>query len=473
MKLDLGPVRSGYVTPNFGADELAPLDHTLERRLRRPMIVGSAIIGSLVVGLGLWAALTPLASGVSATGEVEVESNLKTLRHKDTGIVKQIMVHEGQLVRANQPLITFDDVEARAAVDVLQNQADTLLAQAARASAEATDKTEITFPPELTSRMNDPRVAGLVRDQQFLFVNRLQLFQSQTQVLEQRLDQIQNQVVGNQAQVASTDEQSKLTDEEMGGYKTLYAKGFAPKSLILRYQRSMADLAGRKGSLVADISRLKQQQGETRMQMTSLRNQRETQAADEMRDAQSKLAEVLPRLTAAKQTLDATIVRAPSDGYVFNLTQFTPGGAVGGGEVLMQVVPSNAPLFVQAMVKPQDIESVKMGMDAKVRILALNPRWHGAMNAKVTMVAPDKVSPSATQMANAGAGAPGGPNPTAMGFYRVDVRIDPKELTKLKPGERITPGMPASVTLVSGKRTLLGFLISPITDTMEHAFHEP
>lgn len=467
MKLDLGPVRSGYVTPTFGSDALEPLDPRLERRLRRPMVVGAAIIGVLVVGLGLWAALTPLASGVSAVGEVEVESNLKTLRHREGGTVRQIMVHEGQLVHANQPLMTFDDTDTKASVDVLQNQADTLMSQAARAEAEATDKPTITFPAELTSRLNDPRVAGLVRDQQFLFTTKLQLAQSQMQVLQQRLEQIQNQIVGDQAQVASTIEQSKLTDEEMSGYKTLYAKGYAPKSLILRYQRSMADLAGHDGSLAADIARLKQQQGETRMQMTSLRNQRQSTAADEVRDAQAKLADVLPRLTAAKSAQAATVVRSPVDGYVFNLTQYTPGGAVGAGEVLMQVVPSNAPLYIQAMIKPQDIESVRVGMAARVRILALNPRWHGPMDAKVTMVAPGKSSPPPSERSS---GAPAGP--ASMGFYRIDLRIDPKELTKLKPDEHITPGMPASVMLVSGKRTLMGFLISPITDTMEHAFHE-
>jgi len=466
MRLDLGPVRSGYVAPTFGAD-IEPIDPRLEERVRRPMIVGTAIIGVLVVGLGLWAALTPLASGVSAQGQVEVESNLKTIRHQESGVVRQIPVHEGQLVRQGQPLLVFDDTQPRAAVEVMQNQADTIMAALARAQAEAGDRSQITFPPELMSRLADPRVAALVRDSQFLFTSRQQLFQSQTMVLQQRLDQIQNQIVGDQAQVDANHTQTKLTDEEMNGYKTLYDKGYAPKSLILRYEGNMAELAGRSGTLMADIARLKQQQGETRMQIAGLRDQRQTQAADEVRDAESKLADTLPRLATAKQALAETTVRAPVDGYVFNLTQFTPGGAAGGGEVLMQLVPSSAPLYVQAMIKPQDMESVHVGMDAKVRIVALNPRWHGPMAAKVTMVGPDKSVPQ-TDRASAGGNA----GPAAAGYYRVDLRIDPKELTKLKAGERVSPGMPASVTFVSGKRTLMGFLISPITDTLEHAFHE-
>ena len=456
MKLDLGPVRSSYVAPTFGTDLMEPLDPALARRLRRPMVVGAAIIGVLVVGLGLWAALTPLASGISAPGEVKVEANLKTIRHREGGTVRQILVQEGQLVKAGQPLITFEDTDTHAALDVLQNQADILLAQAARASAEASGQPVIQWPVELTGRPGDSRAAGLMRDQQFLFDTRLQLFQSQSSVLTQRMDQIQNQIAGDQAQVDSVQDQSKLTDDEMSGYKTLYAKGYAPRQLILRYQRSMSELAGRKGSLLADIARLHQQQGETRMQMATMRDQRHTQGADELREAQAKLADVLPRLTAARAAQDATVVRSPSDGYIFNLTQFTPGGGSGAGEVLMQVVPTNSPLFVQAMIKPQDVETVHVGMPARVRILALNPRWHGPMDAKVIMVAPDKTSNEKT----------------GVSYYRADLRIDPKELTKLKKDEKVTPGMPASVMLVSGKRTLLGFLISPITDTFEHAFRE-
>lgn len=457
MKLDLGPVRSSYVAPTFGTELGEPLDPALQQRLRRPMVIGAAIIGVLVIGLGLWAALTPLASGVTAPGEVKVEANLKTLRHREGGTVRQILVQEGQFVKANQPLMTFDDTDTRAARDVLQNQSDILSAQAARASAEASGLQTIQWPADLQARAaGDSRVAGLMRDQQFLFDTRLQLFQSQSSVLDQRMDQIQNQIQGDQAQVASVKDQSQLTDEEMSGYKTLYAKGYAPRQLILRYQRSMADLAGKQGSLLADIARLKQQQGETRMQMATMRDQRHTTGADELREAQAKLADVLPRLTAAKVAQDATVVRSPADGYIFNLTQFTPGSASAPGEALMQVVPSNSPLLIQAMIKPQDVENVHVGMDAKVRILALNPRWHHPMNAKVVMLAADKT-------VNEHNGA---------SFYRADVRIEPKELTKLRKDERISPGMPASVMLVSGKRTLLGFLISPITDTMEHAFHE-
>ncbi|HEY8003152.1 MAG TPA: HlyD family type I secretion periplasmic adaptor subunit [Phenylobacterium sp.] len=456
MKLDLTPVRSSYVAPTFGGDEYLPIDPALQRRMRRPMIMGATIIGVLVIGLGLWASLTPLASGITAQGEVRVESNVKTVRSREGGTVKQILVQEGQHVRAGQPMLVFNDVEPRAAYDVMQNQADSLEVQAARYVAEATNRPTLEFPADVMARISDPRVAGMVRDQQFLFTTRSQLFESQNSVLAQRLDQVQTQVEGQQAQVASVDEQIKLTDEEMAGYQTLYDKGFAPKPLILRYQRSLADLKGRKGSLLADIARLKQQAGETRMQVAANRDTRTSQAAEGLRDTQTKLADTLPRLAATKEALDHTVIRSPVDGFVFNLTQFTVGGVTGQGETLMEVVPANAPLVVTAMIQPKDIDKVRTGMDARVRLTGLNQRWHSPMAAKVTLISADKIVN----------------DKTGVSFYRADVQIDSKELTKLKRSTQITPGMPASVTIVSGKTTIMGSLISPISDTLHGALRD-
>ena len=456
MKLDLGPVRSSYVAPAFGGDDHTPIDPRLQQRLRRPMFVGALVIAVLVVGLGLWASLTPLASGITAPGQVTVESNRKTIRHKEVATVRQILVKEGQLVRAGQTLITFDDTDLKAAVNILQNQADTLMSQAARLSAESTNRPTVQFPAELTSRAADPTVAGMLRDQEFLFSSRLQLFESQASVLQQRLDQIQNQIQGDQAQVDSVEEQRKLTVDEMSGYQTLYAKGYAPKTLILRYQRQVADLAGRKGSLLADVARLRQQLGETKMQLAGLRDQRQSQAAEQLRDTQSKLEEALPKLLAAQEALRGAVVTSPVDGYVFNLTQFTQGGVAGGAEPLMDIVPSNSPLMVTVMVKPEDIDQVHVGMPAQVRLVGPNPRWNNAVPATVTVVSADRINN----------------DKTGASFYRADLRIDPKDLRELEKKVKVTPGMTASAMIVTGQRTIMGFLISPMTDTLRHAFRE-
>lgn len=457
MKLDLTPVRSNYVAPTFGDDDNAPMDPALQRRLRRPMVVGAGVIGAFVLGLGLWASFTPLSSGITAQAEVRVESNRKTLRAgREGGTVKQILVKEGQLVRAGQPLLLFNDIEARAAFDVYQNQYDVLLAQNARFAAEATNRTALQFPAELTARSGDPRVAAMIRDQEFLFSTRLQLFQSQSAVLGQRIEQLESQVQGLQAQVASIDEQRRLTEEELSGYRKLHEQGYAPKTLILRYERNLAELGGRKGQYSADIARMRQQMGETRLQLVQLRDERQSQAAQGLQDSQSKIADVVPRLTTARQSLQQTVVRSPVDGYVFNLTQFTVGGVVSSGETLMDIVPAGTPLTVTAMVKPEDVDQVREGMPARVRLTGLNQRFNDDLQAKVAVVSADRITNEQTGVA----------------YYRVDLRIPPAELKKLKRGVELTPGMPASAMIVTGQRTVMGYLVSPITDTLRDAFRE-
>jgi len=456
MKLDVVPARSSYVSPTFGGDDKGPIDPALKQRMRRPMIVGAIVIGVLILGLGLWASFATLPTAISAPGELRTESNRKTLRARELGNVRQILVKEGQYVRANQPLLIFNDLEARAAVDVLQSQYDQVLSQSARFIAEATGRPTMTIPPELTARAGDPRVASLIRDQQFLFTSRLATYQTQLGTLEQRTQQIQNQIAGNQAQLDSVEEQRKFTGEELAGYEKLAAQGYAPKTLVLRYQRSMAELAGRKGQLISEVNRLRQQIGETRMQMATLRNTRQSEAAEGMRQAQAQLADVGPRLTTARQSLESKIVRSPVDGYVFNLTQFTVGGVTGAGESLMDVVPTGAPLVVTGRVKPTDIDKVKVGMPARVRLVGLNQRWNPPLPATVTVVSADVVTD----------------REAGLSFYRVDLRIDPKDLTLLKSTPKLTPGMPADVQIVTGERTVMGYLISPITDTIEDAFRE-
>ena len=459
MKLDLGPVRShehNYVTPIFGGDDRGPMAPELQQRLKRPMVVGGAVIGIFVVGLGLWASVSKLSTGITAQAEVRADTMRKTLRHREAGTVKQILVKEGQLVRAGQPLLLFNDIEARAAVDVYQNQADMLTAQLARFTAEATGKSTLVYPVELTGRSADPRVAALIRDQEFLFISRQQLFQSQAAVLGQRIEQQQTQVQGQQVQVDSLNEQQRLIEEELTGYRKLNEQGFAPKTLILRYERTLAEMGGHRGQLLSEIARLRQQQGETRLQLVSLRDERESQAAEGLRDAQAKLSDVLPRLATSRETFEATVVRAPANGYVFNLTQFTVGGVVGAGEVLMDVVPSATPLSVTAMIKPEDVDEVHLGMPARVKLTGLNQRFTDSLDGKVSVVSADRITNEKS----------------GVSFYRVDVTIAPSELKKLKKGVVMTPGMPASVLVETGKRSVMGFLISPITDTLQDAFRD-
>ena len=454
MSRDVTPTKP-YVTPVFSGPELA-LDADQKRKLRQPMIIGAVIVGIFVVAITLWAAVTPIRSAILAPGLVRVEANRKVIQHQVGGTVKAIPVREGQRVALGQPLLLLDDVQARASVDVFQNQSDALMAQSARFEAEATGRRAMAFPAGLTGRMSDPRVAGLIQDQQLLFSTRLQFFDSQADVLNQRQSQIESQISGVQAQLDALEENVRLTKEELAGYQTLYEKGYAPKTLILRYDRTLADLAGRRGALNAEITRLRQQKGETRLQLNSLRDQRVSQAAEGLRQMQSSLSDISPRLTAASQVLTHSIVRSPADGYVLDLSPSTVGGVITPGEVLMNIVPANAPLIITARIKPADIDDVRVGMRAQVRLTAFNFQ-------KVSPVMGDVIAVSADQLSDA---------KTGEGYFRADVRIPPQELAKLPKGVKLSPGMPASVSIVTGTRTILSYLVSPLTDTIRDSLKE-
>lgn len=460
MKIDFGPLRLDRadpkpLTPYFDATEAPQADAESGRRLWRPVAIGGAVVAAAVVALTAWSAVAKIDSAVVAPGQVRVEANRKTVRHRDGGVVRQILVREGQRVRLGQPLLVMDEVQARASVDVLQSQQDAVLAQLARYQAESAGRRQLAFAPALNQRASDPEVSALIRDQQLLFASRLSLFESQSSVLEQRIDQLQTQISGVQAQLNAVDEQIALTREELAGYQTLHEKGYAPKTLILRYERALADLGGRRGQFVAEINRLGQAIGEARLQLVTLRNERISQAAEGLRQMQTQLADVTPRLTAARQVLDRATVRSPADGYVLNLTQFTIGGVVAPGELLMDVVPADAPLIVSARVAPTNIDNVAVGQAARVRISAFGSRAE-AMDAEVTAVSADALLDERTGNT----------------YFVADVRIDPPELAKAPDDKRITPGMPAEVMIVTGERTILSYVMSPITDTLRDSLRE-
>ena len=221
-----GPIESmrKWIEPALKVSD-QPLDPDLERRLRRPMMTGAILIGVFVLGGLLWAVLAPLDSAVVASGVVRVEENRKILRHREGGVVSAIRVREGQKVAKDQVLLTMDDVQPRAAVDVMQNQVDTYAAQVARFEAEANGARQLAFPAELTARVSDPRVGALIRDQEFLFSSRLQFYDSQADVLRQREQQIESQISGVRAQIVALDQNAALTQQELDGYKILDDKG--------------------------------------------------------------------------------------------------------------------------------------------------------------------------------------------------------------------------------------------------------
>lgn len=425
-------------------------------RLRRPILLGSLLVLALVLGLFLWAAIASVSGAVLAPGTVRVENNSKTLRHREGGIVREILVHEGQRVKAGQVLMRFDPIQGQASVDLFRSAYDSALANAARFQAEAADASDIRFPAELLARQSDPQVAALLAGQRSLFQARMMLYRSQATVLAAQAGQLGTQIQGMQAQAASIDAQSGLVSDELGGVQELEREGYAPRSRLLALQRSAAAIKGQRGQMTADIARARQSIGQVRLQIAQLDDKRQSDAADGLRQAQEKLTDAGPKLRATQGSLDETVVKAPVDGYVFNLSQFTEGGVAAPGEQLLQIVPIGSPLVITARVKPADITDVRVGMQARVTLSAYNPRTTPQVEGKVILVGADAINDEASKQS----------------YYQIQVSIDPAELAKAGPKVRLTPGMPTMVAVVTGSRTILDYLLAPLTDAMRTAMRE-
>lgn len=441
--------------PLIGGPVDAPLSESARQNLRKPIVLGLVVIAVFVFGLGGWAALSQIRGAVTAGGVFQVEASRKTLKSRDGGLVRQINVREGDAVRAGQLLLKFDDTVPRAQVDIYANQYDAALMQAARLRAEIV-RGPLIVPPELQARRADPRVAAIIQNEMTVYDVRKGAIESQAAILNQRFEQLQSARAGLQIQVDAAADQIALSEEELDGYKALLAKGLAPKPLVLRFERQLSDSKARRGALMAEITRNGQQAGETRLQLSSLYEQRASEAASNLRDVEARLTDLGPRLGAAREALAQTEIRAPAAGYVLALSQHTIGGVAAPGEVLMDVVPSNAPLVITAQVRPSDIDEVRPGMRAQVALQAYN-------SFRVPKIAAEVMNVSADALANP---------ETKTSYYRVDLRIPPEELRNLPKGVRLTPGMQASVMIMTGRRTILSFLLGPIGQVLDQSMRE-
>lgn len=440
----------------IGQDVALLGDDPLKRRMHRPMIIGAAVVLVFIVLAGTWASFVKIDGAVSAAGQVRAEFNRRTLRQRDGGVVSALYVHEGDFVKAGQPLIQFAPTQPKAAVDVMRNQVDSATAQAARFEADLTGKAAISFPAEMAERgKTDPAVAALMRDQQLVFASRKALLNDQRSVYQQQIEQLKARIGGFNLQVSANEQSAALIREQLKSYQTLYDKGYASRTGLLNLQRTLSDMGGQRGANIANLTATQEQIGEVRVNLTKLTQQAQAEAAEGLRDSQVRLADALPRLRAAEDSLAGATVRSPVDGYVLGLTQFTIGAAAGSGERLMDIVPANEPLIIQSRIKPTDIDNVKVGQRARVMFTAYSSRTHPGVDGTVIGVSADLIE---TERGS---------------YFGVDVRVDPKDLAAAGEKDiKLTPGMPATVMLLTGERSIMSYLLGPFVSPITKAFRE-
>ncbi len=462
------PVRAAFqalTAPADLSDEAVTAAHDLQPgerdilkdRMRKPIIVGGVIMLVFIVIAGIWASFAQIEGAVSAPALVRSEFNRRSIRQRDGGTVAAIHVREGDRVKQGQVLITFTPTQPQASVDVMRNQSDSERVQSARFEAEMLGRPAIVYSPDLVERAKtDAALAGLMRDQTFVFQTRRRFVADQRAGFRSQIEQLKARIGGLQLQVKANETSADLIREQLKGFETLYEKGFAPRNHVLNMQRTLSDLGGQRGANIAQITATQEQIGEVMSNLSKLDQQIQTEAAEGLRASQVRLADALPRLRSAEEMLENSVVRSPVDGVVIGLTQHTVGAAASAGERLMDIVPANEPLIIEAKVKPTDIDQVKVGQTARVMLTAYNSRTHQGVDGQVLSVSPDLIE-----------------TPEGAAYFRATVRVTPEALAASDNDDVVlSVGMPATVMFVTGDRSIMSYLLSPFTAPLAKAMKE-
>lgn len=433
-----------------GAKELFEDSPIAERR--RAYWVAGAFFG---VFLGA-AALIPLDSGAVANGKVVVSGNRQAVQHREGGVISGLYVKEGQYVKKGQLLLAIAASEIAATERGLAAERLSLLAQRQRLMVERDGLAKMSPPPEFAALSDEDRqlAQDAFEGQRRLFVARNNSSGAQHGVLSQRSRQTEQQINGFRQQMVSNREQRRLITDEIVGMKQLEAKGFASTNRIRALERAAAQLDGEYGALSAQIATSRESIGEVAMQGLSIDNSRLQDVSEQMRDVSLRLDEIGPKLAAAKEQLARAQVRAPSSGRVVGLKVFTVGGVVSPGEMLMEIVPQDRELVIEALVSPKDADDLYPGLAAEVRLPAIQERNVPILQGRIDTVSADSFTDERT----------------GQQFFRAQVRVLEAELDRVKavrPGRAvIQAGVPAEILFPLRKRTALRYLLEPLTQSL-------
>jgi HlyD family secretion protein len=432
---------------------------------RKPLMFGLAVLLTGSIGFGAWAALAPLDGAVVAPGSFVATGQNKRVQHLEGGIIREMLVKEGDLVEANQLLLRLDDTAARAKLRRLVLRKYRLSAVTARLTAEIRREEQFETPAELRVASGDPEIAAILNGQKDELLARRTSQKDQERVLEREIAGLKENIQGYESQAKSSRARLALFQEEIGDKTKLLERQLIRKSEILTLQRSEAAIAGELGELLGRIGDAREQIARADQKIAELRSAAMQKAVEELRDAESELDDIEEQILAAQDVLNRTEVRAPVRGIVVKLHQHTPSGVIAAGNVILELLPVNDELVIEARVKPTDISYVAEGQDAFVRLTSLNQRVTPMIKAKLVYVSADAVPEQAPE-------AGGQPEPEKRYSFVIRARLDDQDLRSQLLNVRPTPGMPADVYVKTGERTFLQYLMQPVSDSFSRAFRE-
>jgi len=431
-------------------DLMSPTRDSLMPELR----VGGVVAGAFFLGFMGWASFIPLDAAATAEGIVAVAGNRQAVQHRDGGIVTELNVQEGQMVMEGDLLLQISASELVAQERGLSGEAISLQAQRARLLAERAGAARLVRPVELMNLSAEDQALAdeAMASQQLLFDTRRSSRINERNVLEQRIRQHDEQISGIAHQQVSNELQKQLMSEELQGLQKLVPSGYVAVNRVRAMEREVADLDGRDGSLRSDAARLTEAIGEARLGIISIDRRTQEEIATELRDLQVRLDEVMPRLNSTRQQIARATVRAPATGQVVALKVFTEGGVVIAGDTLMEIVPSDRSLVIEAKAAPTDADDLTIGMTTQIRFPALQEKDLPIIEGQISKISADSFEDQRT----------------GTHYFEIEVMVPPESLDKLKEFRAdggIRAGLPAQVVVPLRKRTALGYLLEPLSST--------
>jgi HlyD family secretion protein len=409
----------------------------------------------LIGGIGGWASTSHIAGAVVAAGTVLVDSSVKKVQHPTGGVVGNIRVRDGDKVEFGDVLINLDETVTRANLRIVTKQLDELAVRNARLRAERDILQSVELPRSLISRQSDAEIVEILTGERTLFESRRAARGGQKAQLNERIEQLRKEIDGLLAQQKAKTKELQLIKTELEGQNRLWSKNLIAITKYTATQREAARLDGEWGRLLASVAQARGKIAEIELQSIQLDQDRKTEVIKEIREIQSKQAELDERRVTAEDQLKRVEIRAPQAGVVHQLGVHTVGGVINAGEPVLLIVPRDDKLVIEARVAPRDIDKVRMGQRSVVSFPAFNQRTTPEVTGEISHVAADQIRDPQSNMA----------------YFLVRITLSADELKRLD-GLTLRPGMPADVYIATGERTTLSYLIKPLSDQISRAFRE-
>ena len=425
------------------------------RSIRTHLIVGLALVLIVAGGFGGWASTVPISGALIAPGAVVVDTNVKKVQHPTGGVVGEVRVRDGDIVKAGDIVVRLDETVVKASLAIVVKTLNGLWARAARLEAEQRGLDKIKFPPMLTDRADDPDVRDVLASETKLFEVRVNGRSGQKSQLRERVTQLNEEIGGLSAQEEAKNKEIALVEKELIGVRQLYDQHLVQISRLTTLERDAARLSGERAQYIASRAQAKGKITETELQIIQVDKDMVSEVSKDLRETNDKIGEFVERKVTAEDQLRRIDIRAPQDGVVLQSTVHTVGGVITAGDAIMMIVPQADDLSVEAKVNPQDIDKLQIGQKTLLRLSAFNQRTTPELNGVVTRVSADVTTDQRT----------------GQSYYTIRVSMPPEEVARLGDN-KIIPGMPVESFVQTGDRTMMSYLMKPLSDQFMRAFRE-